>query len=151
MGQEQDRDDVEQFRFAQSTGYLLARAGAESRRRWAAMLVAHDLTPYDYGVLLAVNELGSVGQGTLAESLGVDRRNMVAVVDRLSERGLVQRRTSTEDRRRRSIVLTPAGRTLARRVVEDGARLEGELLGHLSEADLARLRRMLESVLDIDR
>src|SRR5262249_6466941 len=32
-----------------STGYLLARLGAESRRRWARMLAEHGMTPHHYG------------------------------------------------------------------------------------------------------
>ena len=136
------------FRFAGGTGYLLARAGAESRRRWAAMLVEHGLTPYDYGVLLGLDELGATGQGDLAARLGVDRRNMVAIVDRIVGRGLVERRPHERDRRRRALVLTATGQGLARDLVEHGARLENELLAGLGARDRVTLRRLLLAVLD---
>ena len=44
--------------FAGSSGFLLARLGAEARRLWARMLAEHDLTPHQFGVLMALDGLG---------------------------------------------------------------------------------------------
>jgi MarR family transcriptional regulator, organic hydroperoxide resistance regulator len=47
--------------------------------------------------------------GALADSWGCDASNVTWIVDRLEERGLVERRTSATDRRVKTVVLTEAG------------------------------------------
>src|SRR6266496_2272641 len=95
-----------------STGYLLARLGAESRRRWARMLAAHGLTPHHFGMLMTLDHLGTAHQRRLSELVGVDPRNAVPVLDLLDQRGLIQRTSDPADRRRRAIGLTPAGQRM---------------------------------------
>ncbi|MWB97813.1 MarR family winged helix-turn-helix transcriptional regulator [Agromyces seonyuensis] len=53
---------------------------------------------------------GSCTAGELAAATGLRPAATTALVDRLSERGLVRRRTSPEDRRRVLVELTPEGR-----------------------------------------
>ena len=54
----------------------------------------------------------------LAERLYLDPSNLTALVDRLEDLGLVERRADSEDRRVKRIVVTPAGCAPPR---EDGA------------------------------
>lgn len=54
----------------------------------------------------------------LAERTLTDRSSVADVVDRLEERGFVRRARSIEDRRRTTIVITLAGRTLLRNAPE---------------------------------
>jgi len=56
--------------------------------------------------------------GRLAETLACDASNVTGLVDRLEARGLVARRPSTEDRRIRVLVLTPAGADVRAALVE---------------------------------
>ncbi len=51
-----------------------------------------------------------MSQQEAAERLGVDRTTMVALVDAVEEKGLVERRRSPSDRRKNIVQLTPAGR-----------------------------------------
>jgi DNA-binding MarR family transcriptional regulator len=64
-------------------------------------------------------------------------------IDRLVERGLVERRAGSTDARQRIIALTPRGRE----IIDDAfsAHMENEhrLLGELGQADAARLERLL--------
>src|SRR5215216_4990521 len=68
-----------------STGYLLARLGAESRRRWARMLADHGLTPHHFGILMTLDHLGTAHQRRLSELVGVDPRNAVPLLDLLRQ------------------------------------------------------------------
>ena len=70
-----------------STGFLLARAGAESRRRFTQALATHGLTLAEFGVLMVLGEVGSAPQGVLGEQVGIDPRNLVPVIDELEARG----------------------------------------------------------------
>jgi len=59
----------------------------------------YGLTTPQFGVLEALHHLGSLSLGDLADKLLVTGGNITYVMDRLEERGLVERDRSTEDRR----------------------------------------------------
>jgi DNA-binding MarR family transcriptional regulator len=130
-------------RFAASSGFMLARLGAEARRLWTRMLGEHELTAAQFGVLMALDALGESYQQRLSGFVGIDPRNAVPVVDALRERGLVVRAPDPGDRRRQLLRLSPVGRGLVDRLREAGAGIEDELLNGLSTRDRAALNRLL--------
>ncbi|GAB3161588.1 hypothetical protein GCM10027290_68480 [Micromonospora sonneratiae] len=82
----------------------------------------------------------------LAERLGCDRSNVTALVDKLENAGLVQRRTDPADRRLKTLVVTDAGR----RVRDDVFRVlsDSRLLAGLTNEELANLRDLVWKVSD---
>lgn len=130
-----------------SLGFLLSRVGGESRRRFAQTLTAWDLRPAHYGVLMVLLELGAASQRELATLVGVDPRNLVAVVDLLEGRGLVVREPHPGDRRRYSVRLTDAGREELGRMRAASDAVEGEMLSVLSDAERAALHGLLSRLL----
>jgi DNA-binding MarR family transcriptional regulator len=132
-----------------STGFLLARVGAESRRRWTRALAELGLRPSHYGVLMALAAVGAVSQQGLAEVVGIDPRNAVPVLDELEGRSLIARDRDTRDRRRHSLRLTDAGRQTMRRLQSLGETAERDLLAPLSEPERAQLNALLLKLLPI--
>jgi DNA-binding MarR family transcriptional regulator len=126
-----------------STGYLLARLGAESRRRWARMLADHGLTPHHFGMLMTLDHLGMAHQRRLSELVGIDPRNAVPLIDLLHQRGLLQRTGDPADRRRRAIALTPAGRTMLNDLRQAADAVEHDMLKDLDDHQQAILHRLL--------
>ena len=126
-----------------STGYLLARLGAESRRRWARMLADHGLTPHHFGMLMTLDQLGVTHQRRLSELVGIDPRNAVPVIDLLHRRGLIQRTSDPADRRRRAIRLTPAGQRLLNDLRQAADTVEHDMLKGLDDHQQAILHRLL--------
>jgi DNA-binding MarR family transcriptional regulator len=84
--------------------------------------------------------------GVLAQGMHCDNSNMTGIVDRLEERGLVERRASPEDRRVKLIAVTPAGAEL-REQLNRAIAQPPEALLRLSEEDLVALREILERAL----
>src|SRR5439155_19452470 len=119
-------------RFAASSGFMLSRLGAEARRLWARMLGEHEVTPAQFGVLMALDLLGETYQQRLCAFVGIDPRNAVPVLDALRELGLVNRAPDPADRRRQLLRLSPAGRALVGELRVSGDAIEDELLGWLS-------------------
>ena len=68
-----------------------------------------DLSPVQCHLLHLIEPHRPVAMGRLAETLGCEASNVTGLVDRLEDRGLVQRRPSPEDRRIKVIQLTPTG------------------------------------------
>jgi DNA-binding MarR family transcriptional regulator len=80
-----------------------------------------------------------LSQRALAARFGCDPSNISVIVDRLAERGLVERRPDPRDRRVKLIAATPAGSELAHRCCEQREWLGAALAG-LSEPELQTVR-----------
>lgn len=130
-----------------STGYLLARVGAESRRRWARMLAEHGLTPHHFGALLTLDQAGALSQQQLSRAIGLDPRNVVPVIDQLQQRDLVRRHSDPTDRRRHSVALTATGRATIKRLQRDGDQVEAQLLDCLTAGERTALHQTLRKLL----
>lgn len=126
-----------------STGYLLARLGMESRRRWARMLIDRDLTPHHYGVLMTLDQVGATSQQHLSRLVGVDPRNVVPVIDLLEGRTLVKRKPDPADRRRYAVSLTSAGRVTLTELRRAGDAVEQDMLKGLSDTERVGLQQTL--------
>jgi DNA-binding MarR family transcriptional regulator len=129
-----------------STGYLLARLGAESRRRWGQMLAGQDLTPHQFAVLMTLTQLGAPSQQQLSRAVGIDPRNAVPIVDVLERRGLLQRRADPADRRKRAIALTPAGQAKIEQLSQAGHELENAFLDSLTDPERSGLHATLSKL-----
>lgn len=99
------------------------------------VLESHGLTMWAYSVLLALGRGPARGQGVLAEEIGADKTRIIAVLDDLQERGLIERYPDPADRRARLLAVTAAGRALAQAAQSDIQAKEEELLGRLDAAD----------------
>jgi DNA-binding MarR family transcriptional regulator len=126
---------------------LLADLVAGQRGRMMCVCSDLELAP---GQLMALKWLDPdtpAPMGDLAHALSCDNSNVTGIIDRLEERGLVQRRPATHDRRVKMLVVTPAGRELRRRIK---ARMEEppEPLLRLDEGEQRALRDLLRKALD---
>jgi MarR family transcriptional regulator, organic hydroperoxide resistance regulator len=110
------------------------------RPRMMALGQEFELSPPQSIVLRLLDEPRPMGE--LAQQMHCDNSNLTGIVDRLEERGLVQRTQAEGDRRVRLIALTDDGRAirdeLNRRMAEPPEPLTG-----LGEADQAELRDIL--------
>jgi DNA-binding MarR family transcriptional regulator len=85
--------------------------------------------------------------GALAQAMHCDNSNMTGIVDRLEERGLVERRPSAEDRRVKLIATTGAGSELREQLNRALAQPPEPLL-RVPDEDLVALRDILRRALD---
>ena len=106
-----------------------------------------------YGVRLAglravrvLRDLGTVPISRFAEELDIPRSTATGVVDRLAERGLIERTFDTSDRRMINIAVTPRGRAaLADRELVDRS-VVGKRIRALAPAEQRLLAELLEHV-----
>jgi DNA-binding MarR family transcriptional regulator len=90
--------------------------------RVAGVVRGLGLSPGDVRALLVLDRDEPRAMGSLAQAWHCDASNVTWMVDRLEERGLVERRTQPTDRRVKAVVLT-----------ELGSRTKAEVLGTLYE------------------
>jgi DNA-binding MarR family transcriptional regulator len=101
---------------------LCSSLGFVAGRSFAAALAPLGLDPRQFGVMNLVATNTGLSQQAMTEPLGIPASRLVALVDDLEDRGLVERRRNPEDRRAYALGLTTAGsQTLdkARRVARE--------------------------------
>ena len=95
-------------------------------------------------VLIAFNP--GATQKLLAHALALSEPNTTLLLDRLAERGLVERVRSESDRRAQNIHLTAQGVDLAHRAYDASKTMETDLLRSLSQAEQLMLLELLHKV-----
>lgn len=120
-------------------GFHLRLAQATLYRDFAASLTTLELTQRQFATLELVRANPGASQAHLARVLTLDRPAMMAVVDRLEQRGLVLRERSASDRRRQEIHLTEAGRSLLEKATRRVRRHDARFLSRFSRADAKAL------------
>lgn len=125
------------------TGFLITRVGMVAQRRFAERIESLGVTPRMWGALNVLDAEGAITQHTLCKGIGIDPSSMVATIDELEERGLVERRRHPTDRRAHALHVTKRGHeTLSQgRQIADSA--EEELLGPLTPEEREQLHALL--------
>jgi DNA-binding MarR family transcriptional regulator len=129
-----------------NTAFLLARIGYAIKAHALAEYEAAGFSLSQYGVLATLREQSRTSQATLADALGVDRSQLVGVLDELEERGLVERRRDATDRRRHTVSLTSEGKRQLVRLRTIARRIEDTYLGSLDGPERKALHEMLQRV-----
>jgi MarR family transcriptional regulator, lower aerobic nicotinate degradation pathway regulator len=125
------------------TSFLLARVGTAIKLSALEAFEDEGLSMYQYSVLAVLAEGARETQATIADTLGLDRGQLVGVLDGLEEAGLIERRRDQSDRRRHMVSLTPAGKKQLVKMRTIVKRIEDAFLEPLDEKSRAVLHRAL--------
>lgn len=108
------------------------------------------ITPIQYGVLAVLESHGELDQITLAQRLALDASTSGATLERMEKKGWIDRRVHPEDRRRRLVSMTEAGRTLLVDLRDDVETVQHRLLDPLDPKERAVFMRLLEKVVHLN-
>ncbi|GAB4587366.1 MarR family winged helix-turn-helix transcriptional regulator [Nocardia sp. IFM 10818] len=103
---------------------------------------------YHYALLATLDEFGPDSQAELGRRTGIDRSDMVAAVNDLTDRGFVTRSPDPGDRRRNIVSLTRSGADHLRELDDRLAVAQDELLVGFSAAERANFILMLNRILE---
>ena len=106
------------------------------RQHLRALRKRHGLTQAQLGALIGVS------QARIAEMIAYDRATIGGVIERLEQKGWVDRVVSERDRRARVLSLTPEGERIIQALVPVVRDLQDEILQSLGDADRARFLRL---------
>lgn len=110
----------------------------------------HGIEPWEFDVLTALRRAGKPYQlapGRLIKETLVTSGTMTNRVDRLAERGLVERSPDPNDRRGVIVTLTAAGKRTVDAAFEELLNRERDLLANLSSPDRTHLASLLRTLM----
>jgi DNA-binding MarR family transcriptional regulator len=130
---------------------LLQRIAFSQRPAFVAAAREFDLLPQHVIALRSLER--PIPMSELARLLACDNSNVTGIIDRLEERGLVERRNAPHDRRVKLVALTPEGKRLKRgveaRMAEPPPPIEG--LPREDQRALRDILRQAVAILEADR
>jgi MarR family transcriptional regulator, lower aerobic nicotinate degradation pathway regulator len=130
-------------------GFLIRRLHQIHTALFADECAGENITPVQYSILTALDQMGVVEQIVLARAVGLDTTNVADVLARLERQRLVRRRISQRDKRMKAVSLTESARALLRRVDAGAARAHERTLAALAPKDRARFMRDLTKLVKL--
>ena len=133
---------------ATQIGMLMGYCDHQMHRLMTRMLRQYDVSPMQCRTLTYLHEAeGEVNQKQLERYLMVKPSTVNGIVDRMVERGLVERSADASDARRRRVALTQGGMMQLERCRQELLDTERLVEKSLSPGELAQLHSLLDDKL----
>jgi DNA-binding MarR family transcriptional regulator len=123
--------------------FLVAQLGAYAAERFGERAAALDFTRPQAGLLRLISREPGQSQQAVARRLGTPPSRLVALVDGLEERGLIERRRNPGDRRNYALHLTAAGEQAMTDLSQVSLEHEQAIAAPLTPAERAQLSTLL--------
>ncbi|MFY9935880.1 MAG: MarR family transcriptional regulator [Silvibacterium sp.] len=131
-------------------GFLLSQLGAHAAGRFAERLKDLELSPADAGILRLLRTAAGISQQELSSRLQIHPSRLVAILDNLERRQLVERKPNPDDRRLYSLHLTKDGGEILQQIGRVAREHQDALLSALTGEERAKLTEMLQRVADAE-
>ncbi|MGY2959344.1 MarR family transcriptional regulator [Pseudomonas sp. Y39-6] len=128
-------------------GLLLGRAAILKDKIIDIHMEPHGITAAQFKVLIIMAQFGVDTPAELCRHLSLDSGSMTRMLDRLEQKGLLDRKRSALDRRQVQLVLTDDGQRLADRLPYIGAEALNQLASALEPGELQTLEKILMKML----
>jgi DNA-binding MarR family transcriptional regulator len=125
-----------------AVGYVVRRAQVWMFKDVKRAFEGLDISPAQYSVLKIINANPGLAQARVADALSIERARLVLMLDRLQDRGLIERARSEADRRSHALHLTDSGRELLGRLhalIREHDRRVMERIGPEGAAEIVRI------------
>jgi len=123
--------------------FLIAQLGAYAAERFGERAAALDFTRPQAGLLRLISREPGLSQQAVARRLGTPPSRLVALVDGLELRGLIERRRNPGDRRNYALHLTAAGEQAMAALGQAAFEHELAISAPLTPAERTELSRLL--------
>jgi DNA-binding MarR family transcriptional regulator len=139
-------DQISMGALRQLAGYHLRRASSAFAADFARALAGTGMRQVLLGIMSVIDANPGISQGLAGNALGIQRANMVALINDLVDRGLVDRQVSKQDRRAFELSVTPAGKTLLSKCLAKIEVHEARMLADLDAGERETLFDLLSRI-----
>lgn len=127
-------------------GFLLRLLEARYDALYQGLTSQTDITPRQFGVLMALYQLGPLTPSILAERISCDRNTLSEMLKRMTARKLVTRKRNVDDGRSFQVQITAKGEEALLAVVPAAAQLQNIMLAPLSQQDRLHFLACLRAI-----
>lgn len=131
-----------------SASFLVAQVGAHAASQFAGRLAKLQLAPRHAGILRILNSSAAITQQALAATLNMVPSRLVALLDEMEDRSLIERRANPDDRRSYAVHITERGRSTLQAIGVIAREHSQALLAALSDDERQQLATLLQRVAD---
>jgi DNA-binding MarR family transcriptional regulator len=131
-------------------GYLFRRMQQIAVAIFVEECRAFDLTPVQFAALVAIHTHPGIDATRLSAVIAFDRSTLGNVIERLENKGFIERKPSREDRRVKLLYLTKSGAALLRDIMPAVERSQARILEPLKPADRKTLMTLLTQLVDLN-
>jgi DNA-binding MarR family transcriptional regulator len=132
--------------FSGFIGYRLRLATNAMTSDLRATLEGTSLRPVLFAMLAVVARNPGIIQTALGNSLGVQRANLVPLLNELAERDLIERRPAPNDKRAYALFLTASGERILEEALDRIHEHEERLVARLTARERETLKRLLAKI-----
>jgi DNA-binding MarR family transcriptional regulator len=143
-----ERGDVgkpQRYVLEEQVGFLM-RVATQRHTAIFMSCMADGLTPPQFSALAKLLEIGPCSQNHLGRLIYLDAATIKGVIDRLKTRRLVTTQSDPQDKRRRAVALTEAGRRVAEAAVALAADITARTLAPLTQEEQRTIVRLLKKL-----
>jgi DNA-binding MarR family transcriptional regulator len=138
---------VDQASLQHLLGYHMAQADIPAKAAFYKYIGEPlKLRHVEFTILMLVKSNPAVTQKQLAQTLAVSAPNITILLDRLEDKGWIERVRSATDRRVQHIHLTETGAEIAQQSHQISLQCEREMLKHLTPGERVMLLELLDKV-----
>jgi DNA-binding MarR family transcriptional regulator len=146
--QQQAADAADSYELDMQIGFVLRRAHQRHVAIFADCLSNFSLTPQQFSALAKIRATGGVSQNRLGRLTAMDPATILGVVQRLAQRGLIERAPDPVDPRSTRLTLTAAGTELIIEAIPHALEATDRTLSLLSPAQRKDLVALLSKLAD---
>jgi DNA-binding MarR family transcriptional regulator len=126
--------------------FLLTQIGAHAASGFAERLAILQLSPPDAGILRLLRMSAGISQQALSARLQIHPSRLVAILDNLEKRKLIERNLNPDDRRLYSLHLTKDGVEMLERIGKVAREHQDALLAALNSDERGKLTALLQKI-----
>ena len=127
----------------QTPGFMIRILQLQNFEAFYPYFDALKLSPLEYAILVTVRDNKAVTQSELAAVLKMQLPNLVKILSRMEETGVLKRKRSTRDKRAVELSLSAAGERRADEASRLGERFNAHTLSALSKPEQTAFLQML--------
>src|SRR6516225_4329196 len=127
-------------------GFLLRLLEARYDVLYQNLTRQNDITPRQFGVLMALYQQGPLIPSVLADRISSDRNTLSEMLKRMTARKLISKKNNAEDRRSIQVQITAKGEAVLFSLVPVAATLQSLMLAPLRKQDRAHFLRCLLAI-----
>src|ERR1700744_1896505 len=139
-------DIARNWQLERGVGFLLRLLEARYHGLYQTLTQQSEITPRQFGVLIALYQQGPLTPSVLAEHISCDRNTLSEMLKRMAARKLILRKNNAEDRRSIQVQIAAKGEAALLDVIPATVDLQNLMLSPLPREDRAHFLKCLLAI-----